>query len=72
MRFTGSPFRLRLRGFCYLCQQLHLLPLMSVHVDAEKTLYRYRQVIRTYLDIKPYTYCISRRNFFSGKQLRVL
>jgi hypothetical protein len=55
-----------------MCQQLHLLPLMSVHVDTEKTLYRYRQVIRTYLDIKPYTYCISRRNFFSGKQLRVL
>ena len=27
---------------------------MSVHVDAEKTLYRYRQVIRTYLNIKPY------------------
>ena len=38
----------------YLCQQLHLLPLISVHVDAEKTLYRYRHVIRTYLDIKPY------------------
>lgn len=38
----------------YLCQQLHLLPLMSVHVDAEKTLYRYRHVIRTSLDIKPY------------------
>jgi Domain of unknown function (DUF4158) len=27
---------------------------MSVHIEAEKTLYRYRQVIRTYLDIKPY------------------
>ena len=38
----------------YLCQQLHLLPLLSIHVDAEKTLYRYRHVIRTYLDIKPY------------------
>ena len=38
----------------YLCQQLHLLPLLSVHVEAEKTLYRYRHVIRTYLDIKPY------------------
>jgi TnpA family transposase len=38
----------------YLCQQLHLLPLMYTHVDAEKTLYRYRQLIRTYLDIKPY------------------
>jgi Domain of unknown function (DUF4158) len=31
----------------YLCQQLHLLPLMYAHVEAEKTLYRYRQVIRT-------------------------
>jgi Domain of unknown function (DUF4158) len=38
----------------YLCQQLHLLPLMYTHVEAEKTLYRYRQLIRTYLDIKPY------------------
>jgi len=38
----------------YLCQQLHLLPLVFSHVDAEKTLYRYRHVIRTYLDIKPY------------------
>ena len=38
----------------YLCQQLHLLPLMDVHVEAEKTLYRYRQVIRAYLGIKPY------------------
>src|SRR5262249_6848010 len=38
----------------YLCQQLHLLPLLYTHVDAEKTLYRYRQLIRTYLDIKPY------------------
>ena len=41
----------------YLCQQLHLLPLMSVHIEAEKTLYRYRQVIRTYLDIKSYEDC---------------
>ena len=38
----------------YLCQQLHLLPLMDVPVEAEKTLYRYRHVIRTYLAIKPY------------------
>jgi hypothetical protein len=38
----------------YLCQQLHLLPLMYTHIEAEKTLYRYRQLIRTYLDIKPY------------------
>jgi TnpA family transposase len=38
----------------YLCQQLHLLPLMYTHVEAEKTLYRYRQLIRTCLDIKPY------------------
>jgi TnpA family transposase len=38
----------------YLCQQLHLLPLMYTHVEAEKTLYRYRQLIRTYLAIKPY------------------
>ena len=30
----------------YLCQQLHLLPLMDVPVEAEKTLYRYRHVIR--------------------------
>ena len=27
---------------------------MYVHVEAEKTLYRYRQLIRTYLGIKPY------------------
>jgi TnpA family transposase len=38
----------------YLCQQLNLLPLIYEHIEAEKTLYRYRQVIRTYLDIKPY------------------
>jgi TnpA family transposase len=38
----------------YLCQQLHLFPLMYAHVEAEKTLYRYRQLLRTYLDIKPY------------------
>jgi hypothetical protein len=38
----------------YLCQQLHLLPLLYAHVEADKTLYRYRQLIRTYLDIKPY------------------
>jgi Domain of unknown function (DUF4158) len=38
----------------YLCQQLHLLPLMDVHAEAERTLYRYHQLIRTYLDIKPY------------------
>ena len=37
-----------------LCQQLHLLPLMYTHVEAEKTLYRYRELIRTYLAIKPY------------------
>jgi Tn3 transposase DDE domain/Domain of unknown function (DUF4158) len=38
----------------YLCQQLHLLPLMYTHVEAEKTLYRYCQMIRTFLEIKPY------------------
>jgi hypothetical protein len=38
----------------YLCQQLHLLPLMYTHVEAEKTLYRYRQIIRTFLEIKLY------------------
>jgi TnpA family transposase len=38
----------------HLCQQLHLLPLMYTHLEAEKTLYRYRQLIRTYLGIKPY------------------
>ena len=38
----------------YLCQQLHLLPLMYAHVEAEKTLYRYRQLIYMYLAIKPY------------------
>jgi hypothetical protein len=38
----------------YLCQQLNLFPLMYESVDAEKTLYRYRQLIRTYLAIKPY------------------
>jgi hypothetical protein len=38
----------------YLCQQLHLLPLMDGHGEAESTLYRYHQLIRTYLDIKPY------------------
>jgi ATP/maltotriose-dependent transcriptional regulator MalT len=27
---------------------------MYAQVDAEKTLYRYRQLIRTYLDITPY------------------
>jgi TnpA family transposase len=38
----------------YLCQQFHLLPLMDVHAEAERTLYRYHQLIRTYWDIKPY------------------
>jgi TnpA family transposase len=38
----------------YLCQQLHLLPLMDGRAEAESTLYRYHQLIRTYLDIKPY------------------
>ena len=38
----------------YLCQQLHLLPLMDGHAEAESTLYRYHQLIRTDLDIKPY------------------
>jgi TnpA family transposase len=47
---TDVPQQIR----TYLCQQLHLLPLMYAHVEAEKTLYRYRQLIRTYLDIKPY------------------
>jgi hypothetical protein len=32
----------------YLCQQLHLLPLMDVHAEAECTLYRHHQLIRTY------------------------
>ena len=27
---------------------------MYSHVEAEKTLYRYRQMIRTFLEIKPY------------------
>jgi hypothetical protein len=27
---------------------------MSTHIEADKTLYRYRRLIRTYLDIKPY------------------
>jgi hypothetical protein len=47
---TDVPQQIR----TYLCQQLHLLPLMYAQVEAEKTLYRYRQLIRTYLDIKPY------------------
>lgn len=38
----------------YLCQQLNLLPLIYTNVEAEKTLYRYRQMIRTFLEIKPY------------------
>lgn len=38
----------------YLCQQLNLLPLLDTPVEAAKTLYRYRQLIRTYLAIKPY------------------
>lgn len=38
----------------YLCQQLSLFPLMYDSVEAEKTLYRYRQLIRTYLQITPY------------------
>ena len=38
----------------YLCQQLNLFPLMYESVEADKTLYRYRQLIRTYLGIKPY------------------
>ena len=38
----------------YLCQQLNLLPLMYESVEAEKTLDRYRQLIRTYLEITPY------------------
>jgi len=40
--------------YLYLCQQLHLLPLRCVSITADKTLYRYRHAIRTYLDIKPY------------------
>jgi TnpA family transposase len=38
----------------YLCQQFHLSPQMYKYVEAERTLYRYRQLIRTYLDIAPY------------------
>ena len=38
----------------YLCQQLSLFPLMYDSVEADKTLYRYRQLIRTYLQITPY------------------
>jgi hypothetical protein len=38
----------------YLCQQLSLFPLMYESVEAERTLYRYRQLIRTYLEITPY------------------
>lgn len=38
----------------YLCQQLNLFPLRYESVEADKTLYRYRQLIRTYLEIKPY------------------
>jgi hypothetical protein len=38
----------------YLCQQLNLLPLLDTPVEAAKTLYRYRQLIRTYLAITPY------------------
>lgn len=29
----------------YLCQQLHLLPLLYIPVESAKTLYRYRQLI---------------------------
>ena len=38
----------------YLCQQLNLRPLMYESVEAEKTLDRYRQLIRTDLEITPY------------------
>jgi Domain of unknown function (DUF4158) len=38
----------------YLCQQLGLFPLMYESIEADKTLYRYRQLLRTYLEIKPY------------------
>jgi hypothetical protein len=38
----------------YLCHQLNLFPLMYGHVEAAKMLYRYCQLIRTFLAIKPY------------------
>ena len=38
----------------YLCQQFPLSPQMYGYVKSERTLYRYHQLIRGYLDITPY------------------
>jgi len=39
----------------YLSQQLHLPANTALEVEAEKTLYRYRQLVRSYLRVESYT-----------------
>ena len=48
----------------YLCQQLHLLPLMYAHVEAEKTLYRYRQLVPAHITVvlPQVSCCVARRS----------
>jgi hypothetical protein len=51
----------------YFCMNLALLILWLVHLASEKVFAREFEILYT-----RYTYCISRRNFFGGKQLRIL
>ena len=48
---TDIPSQIR----TYLSQQLHLQADTALDVEAEKTLYRYRQVIRAYLKVSSYS-----------------
>jgi Domain of unknown function (DUF4158) len=48
---TDVPSQIRI----YLSQQLHLPANTALDVEAEKTLYRYRQLVRSYLRVESYT-----------------
>jgi len=48
---TDVPSQIRI----YLSQQLHLPANTALNVEAEKTLYRYRQLVRSYLRVESYT-----------------
>ena len=48
---TDVPSQIR----TYLSQQLHLPAHTALEVEAEKTLYRYRQLVRSYLRVESYT-----------------
>jgi len=49
---TAVPSQIR----TYLSQHLHLPADTTLDIEAEKTLYRYRQLIRSYLRVEPYTW----------------